>query len=207
MGAKGKCCSFVVGATVFCIGLAGCVDKQTPVIQPPAEDPYIKLARTAQRDGNWREAARYWRRVILDSAFGPQLALANYEQGRALGVLCDYDEARKALEAAYSIDLDTKGPAYMALFELGRLSFARKRYQEAAEFYRRGFPLAEKAGALKAAPLDTALLWEEYSLALERIGDQTESQRASKNGEVLRLANMDGRLYADLTPYGTQCSR
>ncbi len=186
-------------AGLYLIACAACVAPPRPATD------YIEAAKAAQREGRWADAARHWHQAIavtspLDRR---QLATINYEEGRALGVMCQYDEARKALRAAHSLDKEINGPAYMPLFEMGRMYLVQERYADAADLYRDAFALAEPAGALKQTPLDAADLWEEYALALERSGE--DASEAEQRARRLREAHPAGKHYTDRTPYGSHC--
>jgi len=170
---------------------------------------YAQAAARAQKAGDWENAQNYWSRAIVNAqlagATPSQLAALNYEYGRSSGAVCDYAEAERALKAAYDLDNQSGGPAFMALFELARLNLDQKKFVEAINYFDRAFQIAEEKGVSKASPIGTAEALEEYSSALNKVGKSSESETAATRAAMLRRANPVGHSITDRTPYGRHC--
>lgn len=126
---------------------------------------YAQAANRASNSGDWGTARMYWSRAIVNAELGKasaaQLAVFNYEYGRASGVVCEFADAEKALTAAYEIDKQAGGLTYLSLVELSRLNLDQKKYPEAASYFERALSELEAKGALTQAPIEYAYILNE----------------------------------------------
>jgi len=171
---------------------------------------YHAVAATeAEKAGDWTVARKEWAKALVNAELAgspvQQLAVFNYEYGRALGVQCFWDEAEKYLLKAYELDLQTGGPEYMSLTELSRLKYDQKEYIKATSYYERAIQAMEKAGASKKAPTDFADILDEYADGLRFANREADAKMIRGKADELRKRNPNGKSVTDRTPYGTQC--
>ncbi|MBA3031349.1 MAG: tetratricopeptide repeat protein [Desulfobacterium sp.] len=167
-------------------------------------------ANEAGKAGDWTTARKQWAQALVNAqlagASAQQLAVINYEYGRALGVQCFWDEAENYLLKAYELDFKTSGPEFMSLTELSRLKYDQKQYDKAVGYYKIAIQAMEKAGAPEKAPSGFADILDEYASALQNEGKVTESTVFRSKADELRRLNPGGHSITDRTPYGTQCT-
>jgi hypothetical protein len=133
------------------------------------------------------------------------LAVVHYEYGRASGVVCEWAEAEFGLEEAYRLDVATRGPAYKAVYELGRMYYDRKQYANAAEQYSRVKLDFDKLQADTRDPVGYADYLDEYATALEQTGKSGEAEPLRLRSAELRKTFAGRAAHTEKTPYGTQC--
>lgn len=170
---------------------------------------YAQAANNAANSGDWATARKYWSRAIVNAqrgGAGPgQLAVLNYEYGRASGVLCEFTEAEEALTRSYDLDKEASGPTFMSLTELARLNLDQKKFQAAVSYFERLLPELEAKRAPTAAPIGFADILDEYSAALNNSGKAAQAQEAAVRALKLRGDNPGKSSITDRTPYGTKC--
>jgi hypothetical protein len=103
------------GVIVLLLFAASCA---SPINSTNAKHHAIS-ANEAEKRGDWTTARKEWAKALVNAQLAgaptQELAVFNYEYGRALGVQCSWDEAEKYLLKAYELDLKTGGPAFMSL--------------------------------------------------------------------------------------------
>jgi tetratricopeptide (TPR) repeat protein len=190
---------------LLALTLTGCASA----INTKNANYHATAANEAGKAGDWATARKEWAKALVNAqlvgATAQQLAVFNYEYGRALGVLCFWDEAEKYLSKAYELDLDTGGPEFMSLTELSRLKYDQKEYAKAAVYYERAIQAMDKAGAPRKAPIDFADILTEYTDTLYHTNRDADAKAIQERADDLRRNNPKGQSRTDRTPYGTQC--
>ncbi|MEQ1519106.1 MAG: hypothetical protein ABL931_21715, partial [Usitatibacteraceae bacterium] len=101
-------------------------------------DEYLQRATAARNRGDWESVASQIAQALNHSDLpksGSERSAVHVEYGRAMGVLCDYAEAEKYLQLGKEIAEKAGGPPSIALYELGAVSVAQKKYQAAAQYF------------------------------------------------------------------------
>lgn len=195
---------FLIVAAVV-VSLVGCANP----INRHTAGKYNQAAYGAMQSGDWFNARMYFGRAIQNAKMGgadsKALAVLWYEYGRSSGVICDWPEAEHGLNEAYKLDTETGGPAYMSLYEFGRMNYDRKQYAKAVEYFSRVKTEFDKLQADTKDPLGYADYLEEYASALEKTGDTAEAKKHRARAADLLKAFPAGDAHTEKTPYGTQC--
>ncbi|MGB5488126.1 MAG: hypothetical protein WBN06_12095, partial [Lysobacterales bacterium] len=99
----------------------------------------------------------YFARAIsnaeLAGAPSKGLAVLWYEYGRSSGVICDWEEAENGLNKAFELDSKIGGPAYMSLYELAQMNYARELYTAAIEYFQGAYSGMEEDQADTKDPI------------------------------------------------------
>jgi len=173
----------------------------------------IDLAAAAQQDGDLQGAKIYWWRAYESAARAelgpPYTSIPLYNYGRTAGYLCQYDEARDALQRALALDekavpLDEVNVS-MRLFELARLDFAHENWAAAVGWYDRAIPLMRKIGGDLSDPISVADELDRYAIALQRAGDTGRAVTTSGEAAHLRAIHPGARPTFVAKPYPTKC--
>lgn len=163
-----------------------------------------------QHQGEWWKARQACGRAAVNAELGganPQaIAVLWYEYGRASGVICDYPEAKKALEKSLELDKANNGAVIMDYFELARLHFDQKLFKEASTYYRAGVAATPKE-LMAQDPIGYADVLGEYSEALKQIGDVESSEKVISEARELRSSNPNANSLTKRTPYGKFCDQ
>ncbi len=171
---------------------------------------HAQVANEAGNSGDWDTARRHWAKALVNAQLAgsptQQLAVFNYEYGRALGVTCFYDEAEKYLLKAFELDTQCGGPAFMSLAELAHLKYDQKQYDKAVGYFERAIRAMEKAHAAEKAPAGFAIILDEYASAMENTGRLSEAKDLRGRATELRKLKPEVRPSTERTPYGTQCN-
>ena len=193
----------VVAVLATLISCANPVNRKTAV-------NYNKAAYSAMRSGEWAKSRMYFGRAIQNSKFGgvnpKKMAVLWYEYGRTSGVICDWPEAERGLNEAYKFDSENGGPAFMSLYELGRMYYDRKLYPKASDYFTRVEVEFNKIEADTKDPLGYAEFLEEFATALEQTGNSTDAEKHRARATELRKTFPGKRSHTEKTPYGTQCA-
>lgn len=196
---------FPIVAICISILSAGCVNP----INAKTSTNYAHAANTASNSGDWATARKYLSRAIVNAQLGgaspAQLAVLNYEYGRASGVVCEFTDAEKALMLAYDLDKQAGGPSYLSLVELSRLNLDQKKFPEAVSYFERALPELEAKGASSLAPIAFADILDEYSTSLDFSGRTALAQEVAARAIKIRNENPGKSSKTDRTPYGTKC--
>ena len=163
-----------------------------------------------QHQEEWWKARQACGRAAVNAELGgaePQ-AIAGlwYEYGRTSGIICDYPEAKKALEKSLESDKANNGPIIMDYFELARLHFDQKLFKEASAYYQFGIAATPK-GIIDQDPIGYAEVLDEYGAALKQIGNATESEKIITESKQLRSSNPNNKSLTKRTPYGKFCDQ
>jgi len=190
-----------LAATVFFLG--GCaVNERTA-------HNYANAGVAASQRGDWATARENWRRAVINARLGQMsnqaLAIANYEYGRASGVVCEWAEAESALAEAYRLDSISAGPTYKTTYELGRMYSDRKMYAKAVEQFAKVKVEFEKLQAETKDPVGYAEFLDEYANALEQTGLTNDAKPLRLRAEELRKTFPGKASHTEKTPYGTKC--
>lgn len=192
----------VFALALFVVGCANPINRHTA-------GKYSQAAYSAMKSGDWFNARMYFGRAIQNAKIGgvdtKAMAVLWYEYGRSSGVICDWPEAERGLNEAYKLDSETGGPAYMSLYEFGRMNYDRKQYAKAVEYFARVKVEFDKLQADTRDPLGYADYLEEYAGALEKTGNNAEAKKHRARAVELRKAFPGKDAQTEKTPYGTQC--
>ncbi len=192
---------------VFLILLTGCAHY---MINLKTAENYYNAAVKALQANDWANARMYfsraWGNAMMGNADTRIISMLRYEYGRASGVMCDWEEAEKALEEAFELDVKSGGPRWMPLVELARMSIAQKKYIKAKKYFERLMPILQEIQAETQDPLGYADLLDDYALVLERTGEQEIAQRHRERARQLRDAFPGLTAHTEITPYGRQCT-
>jgi tetratricopeptide (TPR) repeat protein len=163
-----------------------------------------------QHQGEWWKARQACGRAAINAELGgaePQaIASLWYEYGRTSGVICDYPEAKKALEKSLQSDKENNGPIIMDYFELARLHFDQKLYKDASAYYQSGVAATPKE-TIAQDPIGYAEVLDEYGEALQQIGNAKESEKVIAESKQLRSSNPNVKSLTKRTPYGKFCDQ
>ena len=194
--------ALVLAALIFHAGCVTVDEQQTAA-------NYVMAGSQAELRGDWTTARSAYQGALANGGQSqlPVRARAMLElnYGRSLGVTCRFDEAEERLQAAYRLDREAGGPAYIALLELGRLNFGRKRYDAAAGYFGEGVAEIERAGIAARAPAEFANVLDEYAVALAGAERASEAAAVWQQAAGLRRKDPTLSVIAGRTPYGTQC--
>ena len=163
-----------------------------------------------QHQGEWWKARQACGRAAINAELGgaePQAITGLwYEYGRTSGVICDYPEAKKALEKSLASDKANNGPVIIDYFELARLHFDQKLFKEASAYYQSGVAATPK-GIIDQDPIGYAEVLDEYGETLKQIGNSAESEKVIAESKQLRSSNPNGKSLTKRTPYGKFCDQ
>lgn len=171
---------------------------------------YAQGCSSFQHQGEWWKARRACGRAALNAELGgaDPRAVAGlwYEYGRTSGVICDYSEAKKALEKSLESDKANNGPVLMDYFELARLHFDQKLFKEAADYYQFGVAVTPKE-IIAQDPIGYAEILDEYGESLKQVGEIAKSEKIIAESKQLRLENPNVKALTQHTPYGKFCDQ
>jgi tetratricopeptide (TPR) repeat protein len=175
------------------------------------DNPHALAAEEAVDAGDWAGALPKWKQAIeLAEKTGAETAfkaILYYEQGRAQGVLCQWDEAEESLLRAYELDAESGDtPVFLSLTELARLVYARQDYESARHYYEKLVPLLKNYGANSFDPVGYVEILEEYAVALRAGNKDTEAAEYEKQAAELRAALGELPSNTSKTPYGQACA-
>ena len=192
--------------------LSGCVPKAYDT----KEEAYLAIADESSikafselEKGNWASARKWFSDAVVGAQLGkakPEaLAILYYEYGRTLGVVCKYDESEFFLNKANKLDAYLKGPRYMSLVELARLSLDQKKWDKTIDYFDQAMPELERINVQTKAPHAYADILDEYAKALEGL-NKPEATEYHQRANDIRKKYPQGHSITDRTPYGTQCT-
>jgi len=171
---------------------------------------HFKVANDATKAGDWDTARRQWAKTLVNAELSdkvsPQnMAIINYEYGRALGVQCFYEKSEEYLIRAYKLDLEINGPSFMDLVELARLNFDQKKFNESIPYFENAIRSLEEVKYDTKAPIGFRDILKEYSIALKNVGSHGKVKMVDSRIKDINSKNTKGYSITDRTPYGTQC--
>lgn len=172
-------------------------------------DEYLQRANAAKSRGDWESVASQVAQAINHPDLpktGAIRSAVHLEYGRAMGVLCQYEESEKYLLQAKVIAENAKNPTFSTLYELGALSVAQKKFADAVGYFSQLVPMIEQELRNKSSTLVVADAYEKYAIALTATGmsERAESLRREA-GKIRQTGATLPR--GTLTPYGAQCQK
>jgi tetratricopeptide (TPR) repeat protein len=206
IGDKMKLKFFLAVALFLLISVTGCASA----INAKNANRHGNAANAASKAGDWTTARKQWAQAVVNAQLAgltaQQLAVYNYEYGRALGVQCFWDESEHYLQKAYELDHQTGGPEFMSLLELSRLKYDQQQFDKSLPYYSRAIEALEKVNASVESPAEFSVVLEEYAKALRETGKGQEAISAQKRANDIRAKNPERKSITDRTPYGKFCS-
>ena len=173
-------------------------------------DEYVERARTARSYGDWESAASQIAQAINHADLpraGAVRSTVHLEYGRALGVLCQYDEAEKYLLRSKDMAEKSGSPPLASLYELGALSVAQKKYAESIGHFSQLLPMIEREPHVKSSPLVVADAYEKYAVALAATGKAEQADIRRRQAGKIRETRPKTPPPGTITPYGAQCPK
>lgn len=172
-------------------------------------DEYLQRANAAKSRGDWESVASQIAQAINHPDLpktGTIRSAVHLEYGRAMGVLCQYEESEKYLLQAKEIAEKARSPLFSTLYELGALSIAQKKFAGAADYFSQLLPMMGQELRNKSSTLVVADAYEKYAIALTATGmsERAESLRREA-GKIRQTGATLPR--GTLTPYGAQCQK
>ena len=196
----------IIVTIILCTLLIGCAGS----VNLLNARKYELAGRDAINKGDYKTASinysRAWENANLGEADARYIARLRYEYGRASGVICKWDEAELALLEAYELDVKHNGPLWMSLVELERLSLAQKNYKKAITYFEELIPIIKGSKLELRDPLGCADVYDEYALALNKIGDSEKAKKYTNRAKQIQATFPGEQSYSQITPYGTQCN-
>lgn len=171
-------------------------------------DEYLQRANAARDRGDWESVASQTAQAVNHADLpksGAQRSAVHLEYGRAMGVLCQYGEAEKYLQLASEIAVKAGSSLVPALYELGAVSVAQKKFSNAVQYFAQLDALiaGEPRGRLPA--LLVADAYEKFALALVATGKGEEAELRRRVAANAREASSKAPP-GTITPYGAKCS-
>ena len=203
----------LVIAVIFATVLAGCAN---PINQRTAEK-YYAAGERALASGALPVAKENFSLALVNAKIGRLGPIAEAEAASKLaqvhGNMCEYDEAESmflqalaAEEAAFGANSPRTVPTRV---ELAQFTFDIGRYQKATNYFEKAF---EVGGDIlgRTDRRGYARLLDDYSVALERSGNNTAAAEVQSKARTLRAgAQSSGpslvNAGADYVPYPKSC--
>nr|WP_067296116.1 hypothetical protein [Marinobacterium profundum] len=195
--------NLIIFLNIFIVSCANPVNLHTA-------QNYAQGCSSFQHQGEWWKARKACGRAAINAELGGAAprAIASlwYEYGRTSGAICDYTEAKKGLELSLKLDKVNNGPILMDYFELARLHFHQKLFEDAVGYYQSGI-LATSKEIVSKDPIGYADILDEYGDALKQIGDIKKSEAAVAQSTQLRSFSPSAEAITKSTPYGGFCDQ
>ena len=173
-------------------------------------DEYLQRASAAKTRGDWESAAGQYAQAInhadLPRDAGTRSAM-QLEYGRAMGAICQFEEAEKYLLRARDLAANARASPFNALYELAALNSAQKKHAVAAGYFSQLMTVIERESRVRHSPQLVADALEKYALALIASGNADEAASRRLEAEKIRSTNPVPAQPGTITPYGTQCTR
>ena len=173
-------------------------------------DEYLERANAAKSRGDWESAASQFAQAINHPDLpgdGATRSAVNLEYGRAIGVLCHYDEAEKYLLRAKALAGTSGSTLIAALYELGAISVAQKKFAGAVGYFAELVPMIDRAPRTAPPSLVVADAYEKFAVALAATGQPEEAERRRREAGRIREAGPKAVPPGTITPYGAQCRK
>jgi tetratricopeptide (TPR) repeat protein len=195
-------------AGVILFGQQGWAAAKDPNLA--AMERYAKSGFSAAQRGDWDKARDVFGKAVASAekfeADQRTMAVLYLEYGRALGVVCEFDEARTYIERALAVDEATGGPVHMSHVELARLNRAEHSFEQAEVHYRTAMPMLAKHSIPTVDPIGYAEFLDEYAEVLRRIGREGNAVPLDLESIELRRRNPGKSSQVSATPYGERCN-
>ena len=200
-----NCRSLVLLTCAFIAGLS----SSTGFAADLDFDEYVQRADTAKKRGDWESVASQIAQAInhpdLPRA-GAVRSAVHLDYGRAMGVLCHFDEAEKYLLLAKQIAQQGNVSTFHAVVELGALNVGQKKYAVAAGWYSEMMPMLERESLIKMSPLLLADALEKFAIALAATDKPEEAESQRRAAAKIRETGLKAPS-ATITPYGAKCAQ
>ncbi len=178
-------------------------------------DKYYDLGLRAEAQGNYAGAREsFWRAWVNardGEASSTYKSAVLYNLGRMTGYTCDFSQAEKLLQDALDMEIPLSGPdsgnISKRLFELARISFDQRKYAEAARFYERGIPMAERLGIEKDDPIILANSLDELAQSYEESGQSAKAVSPRSRAAAIRARYPNQSAKFVPVRYSKQCSK
>ncbi|MEP7156417.1 MAG: hypothetical protein ABI905_11635 [Betaproteobacteria bacterium] len=173
-------------------------------------DEYLQRAEAARARSDWESVANQYAQAINHPDLpkdGVTRSMVNLEYGRALGVICQYEEAEKYLLRAKDIAEKSGAPMFSVLYELGSISVAEKKYANASIYFSGAVPSIDRDARAKNTPLIVADAYEKFALALTALGKADEAAARRADAAKVRETRLRPAPPGTITPYGAQCQK
>ena len=194
-------------ATLILVFMAGCA---APINIRNAE-AHAQAGYAAKARGDWDTARRQFAQAVVNADLGGADASGkgqvNYEYGRVLGVMCDWNQSETYLLRSKQFAEASGRSPYLSLYELGLLNEKQGKTTQAAKYFSDLLPLMEKENLRAKYPLGVADAYERYGAALAAAGQPAEAERSLQEARSIRGANPDAKPFGSLTPYGSACTK
>ena len=172
-------------------------------------DEYVQRADAAKKRGDWESVASQTAQAINHPDMPRTVAVrsaVHLEYGRAMGVLCHFDEAEKYLLLAKQIAQQGNVSTFHAVVELGALNVGQKKYAVAAGWYSEMMPIVERESLIKMSPLLVADALEKFAIALAATEKPAEAESRRRAAGKIRETGSKAPP-ATITPYGAKCAQ
>lgn len=172
-------------------------------------DEYLQRATAAKTRGDWESVASQVAQAINHPDLPKTGALrsdVHLEYGRAMGVLCQYDEAEKYLLLARDISAKAGISTFPALYELGASSAAQKKFSAAADYFSQLLPIMERESRIRTTPLLVADAYDKLATALVATGKPDEAEVRRREAGKIRETGAKASP-GMITPYGAMCPK
>ncbi len=197
-------------AVCLCRATITCMAPMTVMASGLELDEYLQRANAAKVRGDWESVASQIAQAINHPDLpktGAMRSGVHLEYGRAMGVLCQYNEAEKYLLIAKEI-ADASGSATIgALVELGSVSVAQKKFAAASGYFSQLVLLLERDPRVKPSPLVIADTYEKFGWALAETGKPEEAQLRRSEADKIRQTVPKAAATGLITPYGKLCPK
>ncbi len=173
-------------------------------------EEYVQRANASKRRGDWQSAASQFALAINHPDLprgGPERSAAHLEYGRAVGALCQFAEAEKYLLQAREIADAARSSSFAALYELGAISVAQKKFDNAVGYFSQVVPMIEREARARTSPRMVADLYEQFAVALTEDGKADEAQSRRREALELRKSSAQGSAADVIAPYGARCAK
>ena len=171
-------------------------------------DEYVQRANSAKSRADWESAASQFAQAInhpdLPKA-GTTRSAMNLEYGRALGVICQFEEAEKYLLRAKEMAETASSSTFPALYELGAIHVVQGKYAGAVGYFSQLLPIIERESRAKTSPLVVADAYEKFALALVATGKAEAGELRRREADKVRETRPKAPPPGTITPYGAQC--
>jgi hypothetical protein len=194
-------------ATLILVLATGCA---APINIRNAE-AHAQAGYAAKARGDWGTARRQFAQAVVNADLGGADASGkgqvNYEYGRVLGIMCDWDQSEKYLLRSRQFTEESGRSPYLAVYELALLKENQGDAAQAASYLAELLPLMEKENLRSRYPLGVADAYDRYGASLAATDRPTEAERMLQEARNIRSANPDAKPFGSATPYGSACGK
>ncbi len=198
----------IIGIAAFLL-LTGCASD----LNRKEASIHFEAAQRFDRAGDYASAREQYGKALVDARLAgappATISMLTYNFGRTTGYTCHLDESEKYLVDALELEESVTGPnsgvASMRVLELARLSFDRDEFEKSAAYYDRGIRIVSDLGVAQSDPIGLANALDEYSLALKKVGRESDARDAARRADDLRRFHPGAR--ATFSPTRYKCPK